>query len=288
MDSKRSARVLFACVCLSPLGMGINCASFVPADDAGNDGGNTLELTTAEGQALLGALRAAGGITQASGISHTAATAQQDSAALSPAGLTFGTCPEVTFDSTLGNAALDVLIDFGSGCTLSASPAFACSGSAEGRLDAVGRTIDLTFNSIGCTDDRSLSGEVSMVYDTTSFEVSLDGQWDLTYTVKDSTLQSTGDGSVVYDADEQVTTITQYQGHASQNGNQWDVTIDSLKISFIHYGSFMPFAGTITVTGSAVRNLTIRCNADSPSTGDVEISINGSDFFTVNLSSLGS
>ena len=45
----------------------------------------------------------------------------------------------------------------------------------------------------------------------------------------------------------------------------------------------MPSAGEVTLSGSDIRTIVIRFNEDTPTTGEVEISIDGSPFVSLNV-----
>lgn len=269
--------MLLACVGQALLIAGATCTLLAPPVE-GPDGLADLE------KAVIGAARlAAGAFGQAVGTSRHAAGEQEAAAEVQPGELTVGTCPEVTTSATLGDAGLDVSIDFQDGCTLPIGGDYTCSGSASGQIDLLGRTLVLEFDGISCSDQTTLSGSVNLGYSLSGGSVDLQGQWDLTYTDDGEQIVTTGTGVAHYDTNTLATEIAEFQGSLTEGDDQWQMSVSDVAISYAAQQSYLPYAGTVTLSGPAIRQLTIRFNENSPSTGDVEISVAGGPFFTVNL-----
>ena len=65
-----------------------------------------------------------------------------------------------------------------------------------------------------------------------------------------------------------------------------NTTMTGIMASWPTYESYIPYAGTMTLTGTDIRSYTVRFSTDSPTTGVVEVSINGSPYFEVDLDEL--
>ena len=59
--------------------------------------------------------------------------------------------------------------------------------------------------------------------------------------------------------------------------------MSNVKMSYATYGVGIPFSGETTVSGDGIRTMIVRFNENSPSTGVVEVSIDGSPFVEVPL-----
>lgn len=275
---KRFVPALLLGLCAIPLTMGPVCP-FTPPES----NGSIDDLTQTEHDAIKAAVQAAGAFGQATGAGQSAAGQESASGQPKPGDLTVGTCPEVTTTAILGDAALDVSVDFKEGCTLGIAADYTCSGGATGQIDFVEKTLDLDFDGISCSGDTALTGAISVEYALSAGEIVLDGEWDLTYAVEDDEILTFGNGVARYDVAGLVTTVADFQGLLAQGVNDWDLGMDQILVSYANQQSYVPYGGSMTVSGPNIRTLIIRYSANSPGTGDVEISIDGGGFFTIDI-----
>jgi len=198
--------------------------------------------------------------------------------------VSFGTCPVIT--TAIGTGAVDLSIDFGaSPCVPAVFPDLSCSGSATGSFSASSSSIAVAFNSIGC-NGKSLTGQADVTFNLSQTGVVLSGSFDLGWLNGGESITTTGAGQFHYDRTGKSTTITSFNGSVTNPEGTYTAVCTDLVVSYQNNANLVPSAGTIDLSGPNVRSLTIRFNADSPSTGEVEMSIAGGVFFTVNLSEL--
>jgi hypothetical protein len=195
-------------------------------------------------------------------------------------------CPNTTFSAALGSG-VSVEVDFGSGCNAFLSEDLYCAGSAAGAVSAGDRSLELTLDGLTCDDD-ALTGAVDASFEVATSSVTLEGSFELSSTdAEDGTsLSVDGVGSVAFDRQEKVTTITTFEGSALADGVSYAVGVDGVTFSLLQNQSLTPYAGTVGVTGSDIRDLTVRFLEDSPATGEIEVAIGNGPYFTVSLDDL--
>lgn len=247
-------------------------------------------LTDAEKNAATTAARAVESLAQATGTAQSTTNDPNDQSAFTiPTGVTertFGNCPEVAF--TLSNDDLltfNLTIDFGTGCTPVYLPEYACAGAASGTFDQRNQNIQMTFNTITC-GVATLTGDVNLDYERDASKVALDGAWDLTYVDSVGTVVTDGNGNCEYDRTAYITTIPSFTGTITAESKVWSATCTGIVTSFYNNSVFMPYAGQVTLTGPDIRDITIKFDEDSPTTGVVQVSVGGGPFFAVGLYSL--
>jgi hypothetical protein len=272
---KWTTALTLACASLLPALLGSACSPAAP-DPAG-------DLAATERLAIRAAAWSAGGFTQASGIGQNAAIVQEPAGAAQPGSLTFGTCPQVTTTATLGSSLLDISIEFGTGCAIPVAPDYTCSGSASGQLEPSTGTLDLSLDAISCSGDTGLTGNVSLTYALSPTALNFTGEWDLTYTTEGQSIVLYGQGATSYSIPDSITTVSSFDGLLATDGNDWNLTLDSILVSYANKRSYLPYGGTMTASGRTIRQLVVQFNENSPSTGEVQVSVDGSAFFTVNL-----
>lgn len=275
MNVKRMAVMAVIGLCL-PLLMGQGCQ---PASED--------ELTDLEKQALVAATGGAGGLIQATNISQNAAE-DESSGQLQPDSR-FGTCPEVTLGGAIGQG-VTLTVDFGeTPCTSFTYEGedYVCSGSATGTFSLVGKTMTLDFDQITC-NDAYLNGTADLTWSLSMSLVSLDGDWGLDWGIDDWTLATAGSGLCTYEryvgqGGYDTTSIVEFVGTVTEEDDEWSLSIDNLKMSLEQYFSFMPYSGSITISGPDIRTMTITFSENSPVNGEVTVTFESGRSVTVNL-----
>jgi len=230
------------------------------------------------------AAQSAASLAQAGGTTQNISGGGSDSAGLTVfnAGTT-GTCPEVEISlSNISGLEFSVSLDFGDGCAVLGSDDHVCSGSAAGSISQLNQSVEMSFDELQCTGG-SLNGEVAATFDITAEEVELDGEWNLSASQDSASWTTDGDGTVVYDRAGGFTTITSFTGSIGNGATSWSATFTDVVISYQNNANLIPNAGTIVISGSDIPEITLQFDSDSPSTGEVEVSINGSPAVTVDL-----
>ena len=267
-----------------------------PQDATTNTTGttDTSSLTAGEEDAAQAAAQAGQSLAEAVNVTKTATDDDDDQGSFDipdiPTGsqsITFGQCPEVELEVTNdGLLTFDMSIDFGTtGCTPYGWDDYICTGSASGTFDQSEQNLSVTFESISC-NEATLTGTADVNYDIDGQAIDLDGDWDLTYVDDIGTIQTDGNGEGGYNASTYVTTITSFEGDVTDTVSTWSTIMLGIHASYPTYGSYIPYSGTMTVSGPDIRTMTVRFNEDSPTTGVVEVSIGGAPYFNVNLYSL--
>jgi len=77
-----------------------------------------------------------------------------------------------------------------------------------------------------------------------------------------------------------------FTGNVTTEDGTWNASAEGLVVSLVQNESLIPTGGIVTILNDDTRTIIVRFNENSPTTGEVEISINGSDFFAVNLEEL--
>jgi hypothetical protein len=182
--------------------------------------------------------------------------------------------------STEGGLLLDVLVDFGAGCTSDHSGEM-CSGSASGAISQAAQTIDLAFNNLAC-NENSLNGTVAAAFDITETQVSLAGNWMLDGVKDGDAFAADGNGTAVYDRAGHFTTIQNFSGSLGRNESSWTCTMTGIVVSYQNNANLIPSAGTIELSGTGIPNLTLQFDANSPITGEFLVSVDGGPFEPTN------
>ena len=302
----RIARIaaITVCVVAFPLVLGQGCPTDgVVPDDGGNGGGDggggsdltADDLTDAEKAAINAAANGSAlALAQATNTTQNATGGDAGSAQSPPSDICVGICPEVCKSGSILQGEVDLTIDFGDGCMafpLLSEEQYMCSGSASGTFSQSARTIGLTYNTITC-EGEMLDGMTDLTYDLSLDNVQFTGDWDLTWTSNDGWKSNTdGQGTGGYDFLTYVTSIPTFVGSVSDLsvGNDpyvWSIDMKDVLVSFMTYYSYLPYRGTMTLSGPEIRTLTLTFDESSPTTGDVQVSIAGGPSFTVNVFTL--
>ncbi len=271
------------------------------SNNSGTTGGSTADntLTDNEQTAVEDAMTAAEAIVNATTVaqSSTATGDEAQNAQLVPGGsgsIQFGNCPVVTASASnvlTGQGQFDLTLDFGTGCSPLGDEDYTVSGSFSGSLSAASNSLDMDFNELTITENQftnSLDGTLSGTYQRDPNSVEINGAWDLTYqdNFNIGTLIVMGNGTARYDRTDLSTNIVTYNGTLSDGNISFSVTMTNIKISFAQNGNFIPMGGTITISGSDIRTITITFTEDTPQTGEVIVSIDGGPEFTFSLEQL--
>ena len=265
---------MIGCLIALPLLLGQSCGTPTSEDESES-------LTQAQSDAVEAGVQAAASLAQAVGTSQNGAGNATDAGRMA-AELSAGSCPQVTTATTEGQQGLAVALDFGEGCAPYGTTGYTCSGSADGELDLTGRTLSLTFEAIGC-NTYSLDGSVALAWDRSVDEVELDGDWDLSWTADDATYGTDGAGVCRYDLDALATTVDTFTGSVTDATTTYSCDLTDVVISLVNNETLIPSSGTVTLTNDQVGALSIRFDEDSPSTGEVEVSINGGPYLPWDL-----
>jgi len=245
-------------------------------DPVGNTGDPTA-LTEVEGDAVAAAVAAIAAINNAGAATQAGADAEDSQTAQS------NDCPEVDFSS--GASLIEPLtlsIDFGAGCSPAGSDSFMCSGSTTGTVNVLTRSLDVSFDTFSC-NGATLAGGAELTFTAATPLVTLTGSFDLDYSDGSTQVAAAGDGSLIYNRDTAATSIPSFAGEVVVGGDTYEYTVTGIDLSVQTFGNLIPFAGEAVIDGADTRSVTVRFDADSPTTGDVEVSVNGTDFFTVNV-----
>lgn len=193
-------------------------------------------------------------------------------------------CPTLTL-SPAGGTAGNVEVDFDEGCPVPPEGNVTCSGRAAGQFDFVANRLILTFEDLSCESAPSLNGSIDVHYSLSEECLILTGDWDLAISQGDDLTRFIGPATVRF-APESATATISFQGTLLRGGDVWNATLDNLVISLADNPSLIPSGGTVSLDGGFLRRLTVRFNADSPTTGQVEVSLLGLPFFPFNLGSI--
>jgi hypothetical protein len=242
------------------------------------------ELTEAEQAAIQNGLRATDALESAASATQNGTSTEALTGRPNTAARTIGTCPVV---STSGTAAdtLSLTIDFGSGCTPAYFPGATCSGSATGSVTPSTGAVSVTFNSLMC-NGQTVGGTADLAFTRSALAVGLTGAWDLTWTTTADHVTTNGDGMCEFNPTGYVTTISTFNGTVTDPSGTWTLTLADVQTSYATYQSFIPFSGVMTVESPAIRKLWIRFSTATPTTGDVEISFNGTLYAPINILTL--
>lgn len=245
---------------------------------------SVADLTAQEKAAAASMLASAAALSEAAGVTQSPADTENHAAASLPGAVSFGTCPVIT--TAIGSGAVDLTIDFGAlPCVPAVFPGLSCAGSATGSFSAATSSIAVTFNTIGCSG-KSLTGQAEVTFSLSQTGVDLSGTVDLGWLSDGENITTAGAGQLHYDRTAKTTTIASFSGTTTNADGAYTAVCADLVVSYQNNVNLVPSSGTIALSGPNIRSLTIRFNENSPSTGEVEVSIAGSAFFTVNLSEL--
>ncbi|MBN2445687.1 MAG: hypothetical protein JXO22_03120 [Phycisphaerae bacterium] len=258
--------------------------------DGTTDTTDSTTLTAVEQDAVTTAVTANESLGQAVNTTQSTTGGDDESSLEIPTGTqtrNFGLCPEVSMKlANDGLVTFDMTIDFGDGCAPADSPNFTCSGYATGTFSQQAKSLNVTFSNISC-NEATLEGDVNATYDVNNLDVALSGDWDLTYTDSVGSVLTDGNGTGSYSGSTLTTTVETFTGTISDTVYSWNATIDNVKMSYATYGNGIPFSGQTSVSGDGIRTTIVRFSANSPTTGIVEVSIDGgAHFFEVNLYAL--
>lgn len=270
--------------------VGCNVEVDTPVGDA-IAAADDLTLSTTERQGVQAALSSIESLTHAAGTAQATtgtsvgAAAEASSFTLPESGeLAFGICPQVLLQASLATEALSASVDYGDGCTPLAADDYLVSGTATGTYtdgDQAG-AVDITIN-ITVNNASTLDGEIGVAFTRTGDGVDLDGDWDISYTTATDTIVTDATGLAGYESVSATTTFVDFEGTVSDGTTSWEIVLDAVATSYQQNANFIPFAGSITLTGSDIRMLTVTFNSDSPSTGVVEVTVDSLPSIEVNL-----
>ena len=248
-----------------------------------------LTLTTADRESLQAGLDAIESMATATGT----AQATTDDGALDSFGLSSATipedgevsrgeCPEVTLATDIVSALLAIAVDYGDGCSPLSVDDYTVSGRATGTFTEADSSLSLTFDDL-TSNGNTLDGDLGVSLSRTNDGVGLDGDWNLAYTTAQQVVATAGAGRADYVRETATTTIVDFDGTVSNDGDIWGAIISGVATSFQQNGNFIPFSGSITLTLADGRQLTLAFNEDSPTTGQAEVSINDLPAIEVDL-----
>lgn len=247
------------------------------------------ELSADEEQAVAGTLTALGGVTDVSQSARTASAADDegDVSALKQshfATLTFGDCPALTITGSGGAGSPSLLIDFGTGCTPDWAPDNSCSGSMNGSIDFIARTLSLTFDDYTC-GTAALDGTVSFGWSTAEGAVILTIDTYITLSQPgEDTIGHTGIGQSTYTAADETTTFSTYNGSLTIGDESWTLVLTDTPVSYPTYENYVPFGGSALLTNVTTGDtLEMFFDENSPVTGVVQVSVNGGRRFNYTL-----
>lgn len=258
----------------------LGCSAMPP----GSGVGGVQEPTASELASVDAALQAMSAVVRGGdALQNVAAPENLSGAQVSPGDATFGTCPIVTTAvSAMPDIGLEITVDYGDGCASPLAPNYTCSGAASGSLTTAGATLTVTFDELTCNGDL-LDGSVELALTASRAAVRLGGLWSLTHRGDGEEFMTVGEGTTAYDRQTGVTTVELFDGSVTASGTMTVLSASQVLVSFQMYGSLVPFGGTLSVSGSDVRPTTVRFNEDSPTAGEVEMSLDGSPYFVVTL-----
>ncbi|MFN0135630.1 MAG: hypothetical protein ACKVS9_05860 [Phycisphaerae bacterium] len=249
------------------------------------------DLTTTEVDSLQAAIFAAQSLNISGAPTFAGAAAATGDTALDintdTGTITVGECPEATFSSGETTGTFAMSLDFGDGCNnVDDENAPTCVGTVTGSATPAQNTIDATFEDFNC-DDYGVDGTVSVEYALSTGISVLNGEWDVTINAAGDQVYTTdGNGEVQIDAVDRSVVIPTFAATVGDGTSEWNMSFAELGIDYATYGNFVPYAGWIQIFSDTTRDVTVRFNESSPSTGVVEISVEGSEFFEVDLNDL--
>ncbi|HXK87332.1 MAG TPA: hypothetical protein PLS82_14945 [Phycisphaerae bacterium] len=246
------------------------------------------ELTPEEQTAIEAALQATAALSQAAGITQLPVNPNIDPEEEPPV-TTEGTCPVITTEASAAaeGRSRNVTINFGAAaCPAAPFPGLSCSGSATGTLNRFAATLSLTFNNLSCAS-QTLNGQVQAAYEFAPAGANLNGTFNLTWTSDGQDIAITGQGGLLgFDRATNATTLGVFNASVSASDAAYTVGFTNVVLAYQNNPDLLPSSGVITITGPTIRQLTIRFNENSPTTGEAEVRIAGGPFFTVNLLAL--
>lgn len=279
MRVQRSVPVVVAAITL-PFVMGQACPFFGQP--------SPTELTAGESAALEAVLQATAALSQATGVAQLPANQNIDPEA-EPDSTTEGDCPVVSTSAipAAEGRSRTVTINFGAAaCPAPSFPGLSCSGSASGTLNRFARTTALTFDNLSC-GSQTLNGQVQAAFEFAPAGVNLNGTFSLTLSVDGEDITVAGQGGLLgFDRATHTTTLGVFIASISDGGAAYTAGFTDVVLGYQNNPDLIPSSGVISLSGPTIRSLTIRFNANSPATGEAEVSIAGGPFFTVNLREL--
>lgn len=274
------------CACLALLAFTIGCPTQTP-DPAPGD----TELTATEEAATRAAVDSAENIAQSiAPIPSIAVNTVSPPTGKPSTHLDFGTCPvtsvNLLIDDDPNNPFTFTLASnfSAAGCQPEGEGSFTCSGVLTGTLEFLSKSINFTFGGLTCAG-RTLEGMAVLTYALLSdTQVSADGTLDVTATRDNEKTEIDGQVDTTYDLTNQSTTIISFTGVVSDGVTQRNCTMSNCVVRFKTGQNFIPGSGTMQLTGD--RTILITFDASSPTTGIVQVSINGGPAFAVNVNDL--
>lgn len=244
------------------------------------------ELTAAEQVAIQNGLRATSALESAADTTQNGTSTDALTERPNPAARMVGTCPIITTTrSTSESPTLSLAIDFGSGCTPAYLPGALCSGSATGTVTPSTNTVSVTFNNLAA-NGQTLDGTANLGFSRSGLIVGLTGTWNLQWATAADRITTAGEGTCQFNSTGFVTTIATFDGSVSDTQGTWGVTLTDVQTSYAAYGKLIPFAGVMTLHSDSIRPLWIRFTTATPSTGEIEISLDGTHYASMSIQNL--
>jgi hypothetical protein len=94
-----------------------------------------------------------------------------------------------------------------------------------------------------------------------------------------------GDGEVSFDRDTGITQVPSFVGEFT-TVTTWHITMSGIEVSYAENASFIPYAGTVSISGLGIRPMTVTFDSNSPSTGIVMVSVEGGPPFPADIDEL--
>lgn len=244
------------------------------------------DLTVAERAAITAAANASSSVAQSVSTLQKGVNASTPAAKSTTAAQSTEQCPALELGLVIqGGLALELTLDYGDGCSPDDADSQFCSGSATGTFSQQSQEIGLSFDDLTC-NDQTLAGDANLTWSFENNVVTLDGDWDVSVTADGDTLSYAGQGNAEYSRPLEAATINSFDGTLSNTLYTFNGIMGNIFVSFLDNPALLPSSGEATVSGTVIRTVTVRFNVDTPETHEVDVSVDGSPFFTVNLDNL--
>ena len=160
-----------------------------------------------------------------------------------------------------------------------------CAGAANASFTQLGAELEVSFDALTC-GQRVVAGDITVAYAGQDLTPALEGEWDLRVDDDGESVATFGVGEISYQIRELVFAIAEFEGTVTAGDDTWNLTVTDLEISYDRYGSYVPYRGEVTINGPDIRTISIRFSEESPVSGDVEVSFDGSPYLPLNLDTL--
>lgn len=187
-------------------------------------------------------------------------------------------CPQTNVDMMD-----DVTLDYGAECLVLGVPGYVCTGTAAGHAE--GAAINLQFDEMSC-QSRVFDGLVDVTVESGGGFIGIGGQWQLELGFGVTKVTTAGSGSCNFGGPSLRTAILFFDGTMNLGSDEFMVTIDDIVVSFVEHGSFIPEGGTYHLSSDALGNLGLRFTADSPVSGNFQVTLGTQTPVTLNVDDL--